>query len=299
MISEQLPSISVIVPNLHSPTVARTVQSLCEQESAGDFEILVVGQDRFDQVHTGGQVRLIKTPKPVIQSMARNIGIRASKGEILAFIDSDCVAAPDWLYCLRWHYDNPQVMVVGGGVAISGGNYWTMADNVATFHEYLVSSPANPRPQLASLNLSVRRAALDDVGLFDESLPIAEDVDLTSRLRLKGYQLYFDPTAQVTHLPQRRSLVSLLNHAYRFGRYSRKLDPRYRDLLEAPWFLRRAWSTAILSPLLAAGVLLRAVTVHGLPVRYWHTLPVVYIAKLAWCAGAFQTLRGQPLPVAT
>ena len=284
--------VSIIIPNLHSPIVGQTLQSLEAQDYAGPFEIIVVGQDKYGQVREGGRVRAIVTPQPISPAAARNLGIRSAQGEILVFIDSDCVASRDWLRRLLGHYADPQVAVVGGGVTFPSDNYWTLCDNLATFHDYLSTAPAGVLEQLPSLNLSLRRAALEPVGFFDERYPCAagEDADLTIRLRQQGYPLVFDPRARLTHLPQRRSASGVFKHAFNLGRFSVKVDPRYMHFLHTPRVLR-SWLTAVLAaPVLAAGVVFRLLY-RQVGWRYWHTLPLIYLAKLVWCAGAAQTLR--------
>lgn len=285
--------ISVVVPNLHSPMVERTLDSLCNQNYNGPYEVIVVGQDCYGKVREEGRVRVINTPSPVAPAIARNVGIREARGEVIAFIDSDCLAAPDWLSRLTAHYQNPEVTVVGGCVEFPSDNYWTLCDNVATFHEYLSTSKDGAREQLPSLNLSIRKSAFNVVGVFDERYPLAaaEDADISTRLRMHGHTLYFDPKAKVIHLPNRRNMTSIFKHAYNFGRYSVKVDERYRKFLSTPVVLRNHWAMLFLSPFLSLAVVTRILLREKLAIRYWKTIPVIYAAKIAWCFGAAQTLR--------
>ena len=79
--------ISVIIPNLHSPIIDQTLESVLAQEIDVPYEVIVVGQDKFDLVAQYKNVQFIQTPKPVGAAEARNIGIRQSQGEWLFFID--------------------------------------------------------------------------------------------------------------------------------------------------------------------------------------------------------------------
>jgi GT2 family glycosyltransferase len=157
----------------------------------------------------------------------------------------------------------------------------------------LSTRAAGQRDLLPTFNLSCRRSVLEVVGSFDEAYPYAagEDADLTLRLRLAGYALHFEPAAVVGHYPSRSRFSSLLRHAYRFGQYSVKVDPRYAEGLAVPWALRRAWRTLLAAPILAAGVTWQAFRQDRKLWRLWPIAPVMFIAKLAWCAGAAQTLR--------
>src|SRR5512139_3828680 len=96
--------VSIIIPNLHSPVIGETLTSLERQTYQGAFEVIVVGQDRYGLVKEREGVKHIVTPEPASPAKARNIGIQAAKGDILVFIDADCVAASDWLSCLLAPY---------------------------------------------------------------------------------------------------------------------------------------------------------------------------------------------------
>ena len=66
---------SIIIPNLHSPIIDRTIQSILNQETDHTYEIIVVGMDKFGLVEKFPEVNFIKTPAPVGAAEARNIGI--------------------------------------------------------------------------------------------------------------------------------------------------------------------------------------------------------------------------------
>ncbi len=288
-----MPDVSIIIPNLHSPMIGETLASLERQSYQGAFEVIVVGQDRYGLVKEAEGIRHIVTPEPVGPAKARNIGIQAARGDILVFIDADCVASSDWLESLLAPYASENVSVVGGGVDFPQENFWTLCDNVATFHDYLTTNRPGERDLLPALNFSVRSRVLNEVGPFDERYPFAaEDSDLTTRLRLKGYGLNFEPHAVVSHRPLGRSSpLPLLRRAFHAGRYSVKFDPRYRKRLKTPTWLYVWWLVILLSPLLAASVLFQIIVYNRSGLRFWRTFPMVYLSKCAWCFGAAEALR--------
>jgi glycosyltransferase involved in cell wall biosynthesis len=288
------PRVSIIIPNLHSVVVGRTLDSLHIQDFSEPFEIIVVGQDQYGLVREDARTRFIETPKPVAPAAARNIGIRAARGNWLAFIDADGIAAPNWLSQLARHYTDPNVHVVGGSIMFPDEDYLTLCDNISTFHDYLPTSQLHERALLPSLNLSLRASVIAEVGQFDERYPLAvgEDSDFTTRIRLNNYRLYFEPQAIVYHYPiSRNTLTALTQRAYNMGRYSVKVDRRYQDALNASFILRHWWATLLAAPILAANVVGRMVTHNRLEFRYWKTLPVVFGLKCIWCLGAARTLR--------
>lgn len=289
------PSVSIIIPNLHSPVIDRVLAAIRAQEfDLSQVEVLVVGQDGPGLVQTDRLISLISTQVPVPPAVARNIGVREARGEILCFLDADCVPDQHWLSVLLSRYNDESVQIVGGGVSFLKSGYWSLADNIATFYPYLSSSPPGTREQLPTLNLSIRRVVWDVVGPFDERYPRAagEDADWSTRARLLGYTLYFEPRAFVVHLSARSNVKALWNHAMTFGLYSVKVDERYRDILKVPLFLRHWLIILLVSPAMAFGVTVQVFRNKHLW-GYLHTFPAIYLAKLGWCWGASKRLRGQ------
>lgn len=284
--------ISVIIPNLHSPIVDQTIESVLAQETDLPFEVIVVGMDKFglvDRFHE--EVKFIKTEKPVPPGAARNLGAASAKGKIILFIDSDCIASPNWIknhYSLHQKSNKP--IIVGGGVEFPLQNYFTLADNVSSFHEFMMHIKEGEKTFLPSINLSLSRPVWDSIGGFNHN-PAGEDTDFSLRALSDGMNLVFNPTPFVNHLPGRRTLKDLFQHVFIFGRYSIKANRRYWDILFVPLPLRYSILTILFSPILAFGVIFRMVIVEKLPLSYWHTLPLVYLLKLVWCFGFAQQLR--------
>lgn len=74
------------------------------------------------------------------------------------------------------------------------------------------------QPVFATANLAVRRAALDEVGLFDINCRTGEDVDLSIRLSKTKWELFFEPRAIIKH-KHRTTLPALLKQWYGYGKY--------------------------------------------------------------------------------
>lgn len=288
--------VSIIIPNLNSPLVGETLSALIQQDYSGDYEIIVVGQDCHGLIIENDLIREIKTIKPTPPAIARNIGIRNARGNILLFTDADCIPASNWISRLISHYKDPGVVVVGGGVEFPRDNYWTCCDNLSTFHEYLSVAKPGTRKQLPSLNLSLRKEAIAKIGLFDERypLPAGEDADLTTRLRLGGYLLHFDPQAIITHHPNRSSIKTIMNHAYNFGKFSIQVDPRYKSFSMFQSFFRRSVPIRLTAFLLAAVASVRIFHQKQILKTYWPTIPIVYLLKMVWCWGASRSIKNGP-----
>lgn len=114
------PVVSVIIASYNSShTIGRTLDSLSSQEGSVDFEIIVVdsssNEDTRQVVDSYAHVRLIRAEGRRYPGEARNIGVRAARGNILAFTDADCSVKPDWITQIL-HVHKCGHSVIGGMV---------------------------------------------------------------------------------------------------------------------------------------------------------------------------------------
>jgi glycosyltransferase involved in cell wall biosynthesis len=206
-----LPFVSVVVPVRNGKaTIGACIRSLL----AGNYprerrEIIVVDNASTDK--TDRRIRL----EPVIYvheprrgvSYARNRGIEEGSGEIVAFLDGDCVASESWLTELVRPFEDPRVGCVAGELghlpAQSAAERQT-ARILGNWQRFAVS--ADP-PFVVTANAAFRREVLEQLGGFDTRLPRAQDVDLGLRFsRDTSYELVFSPGAVARHGHRRTQL---------------------------------------------------------------------------------------------
>lgn len=155
---------------------------------------------------------------------ARNRGIHAAGGEILAFTDADCRPHPDWLAHLVKPFASPEIAIVAGEVLALPGN--TLLERYADRHEilsqkYTLAHPFYPYGQTA--NLAIRRQALEQVGLFRPYLTTGGDADLCWRIQQQQVgEIAFAEQAIVRHR-HRSTLAALRSQWQRYGRSNRYL----------------------------------------------------------------------------
>jgi mycofactocin system glycosyltransferase len=134
---------------------------------------------------------------------ARNTGLRTATTPFVAFLDSDCVPRPGWLATLLPHLADPRLALVAPRiVALPGGRGWVAPYEAAVSALDMGERPAAVRPRSAvsyvpSAALLARRAALG--AGFDETMRVAEDVDLVWRLVAAGWRVRYEPGAAVAH----------------------------------------------------------------------------------------------------
>lgn len=146
-------------------------------------------------------------------SGARNSGVRVAVGDIVAFLDDDAVAAPDWLRWLLWPYEMPEVMAVGGLVEpLWPGERPRMLPPefdwvVGCSYRGLPTDVSEVRNMIGA-NMSFRRVVFDLVGSFRTGIgrvgkrPVGcEETDFCIRARqaLPDRAIVFEPRARVQH----------------------------------------------------------------------------------------------------
>jgi len=143
---------------------------------------------------------------------ARNLGMEMAAGDIFAFIDTDCIAQPEWLEQLIKPFISKKVGAVGGRESINEKDPLLMR----CFH-YLMISPLTTgglrgkkgktlaRFYPRTFNMAISRGAYQATGGFKKMF-YAEDIELSYRIRHKGFDLTYQDSAQVYH--RRRSKIS-------------------------------------------------------------------------------------------
>ena len=164
---------------------------------------------------------------------ARNAGLRYGAAPLVAFLDAHSIPEPNWVSALTARFVDPQLG--GCQAATSRGatdprvDALIAASGAHSDDELLdltVSGRRSLYPWLLTGNCMYRRAALDDAGMFDESLAAAEDVDLAWRVVLAGWLLAYEPETGVVH-HEGKPLARFLRKGWRYGRGAAQLTGAY------------------------------------------------------------------------
>ncbi|MBD2043784.1 glycosyltransferase [Microcoleus sp. FACHB-672] len=226
-----LPKVSVIAPIYNGEAdLPDLLNCLRSQTYPADLvEYLLVDNNSSDQTGTliaaaGEGFRHLNENQIQSSYAARNTGIRAAIGEILAFTDADCRPNPNWLYLLIQPFVNQNVGIVAGEIEALAGK--TLLEKYASRHDTLsqkhtLAHPFCPYGQTA--NLAIRRQVLEEVALFRPYLTTGGDADICWRiLRQTHWQLEFVPEAIVEHR-HRSTLRQLQSQWRRYGESNKYL----------------------------------------------------------------------------
>lgn len=252
------PTISIIIPVRNRPReIQACLKSLLDLVYPRErLEIIVVDDaSRDDTVEAASRypVKVIALSEHQQASCCRNIAARQAKGDILAFIDSDCLAHPCWLNELVVVFEDPVVAAVGG--LVDAYHTDKQLDLYEKVKSSLIISPHSKRTAekdpffyVPACNFLVRREAFLSTGGFDEHLNVGEDVDLCWRLQKQGHILEYRLKGTVYH-KHRNTLWPFAKRRFQYGTSEpllQKLHPEKIKQIRLPLPTLFFWASLLL-----------------------------------------------------
>lgn len=222
------PMISVVMPHYEQPALlARCLETLAAQRRRPD-EVIVVDNGSKEMpeavcaAHPGTRLLREEGRGP---GLARNAGIAAARGEVIALIDSDCLADPGWLEAAEREILRPGTDVLGGDVRVTVADP-ARPDGIEAYeliYAYRMDRYIAREGYTGTGNLIAWRRVFDAVGGFG-GLGTAEDMEWGQRATAMGFALRFVPDMKVLH-PAHEDVESLLRkwdrHTVHFWEASR------------------------------------------------------------------------------
>jgi len=193
--------ISIVIPSHKSEkTIVQTIKSVLNQDYKGKYEIIVVDSflGKTPELIKKFPVRLIRQ-KQAGPAAARNLGAMKAKGDIIVFLDADCIAPKHWLRVLLEPFSNNNVAAVAGSYKV-----WNKESLVARFTDYEIAERHEYMRKLDSIdwvgsyNCAYRKNIFFKFYGFDTKMIQAEDGELSLRIS-KDHMIVFQHKAYVYH----------------------------------------------------------------------------------------------------
>ena len=309
------PFITIIIPVRNRPDeISDCLASLSKLDYPSEKKEIIVVDDASDdntpEVVSGFPVKIIKNSKRMQASYSRNLAAKEARGDILAFIDSDCTADPLWLKALVSAFNDETNSAVGGKV-----DSWF--DKKALDRYEGVSSSLNMGSRaksskeegnffyLPTCNLLVKKEIFLELNGFNIDMTVGEDVDFCWRLKNSGYEIEYRPVGVVFHR-HRNKTSAFFTRRFQYGTsepFLQKIHPdRLKKLFYMP-FTMLQWAI-VLAVILAeynfllgvCGIVLlidthtkwRQVKKKELPIKYSQVMSAVFrgyfVSIYYWCA---------------
>jgi len=204
--------VSIVIPVFNADKcIERCLSALQNLDYPKDkYEIIIVDNgstDKTVELVKKYPVRLFVLPQVTISHL-RNFGASKSKGNVLAFIDADCIAPSLWLKRSTELLNNENIGAVG---------CWYQLPQETTFLERVWNAHMSSRrlktgdiDWVPSGNLIISKAAYNKIGGFNEALATSEDVDICQRIHLSGLSVVTHPDLAVIHLGESKDLLHFL-----------------------------------------------------------------------------------------
>ncbi len=261
------PRVSVVVASYNGAATLKTCLQSLEHLNYPNYEVILVDDGSTDTTQEIAAlfptVRNLRHERNQGLSAARNTGIYAATGEIVAFTDSDCRADEDWLHFLVGDLLNSRYAGIGGH------NFLPPDDSPVA--ATVMVSPGGPAhvmltdrlaEHIPGCNMAFYKWALLEVGGFDPVYRKAgDDVDICWRLQQRGYRLGFSPAGFVWHY-RRNTIQAYLRQQAGYGDAEALLERRHPENFNR--FGCSMWQGRIYSPSRLGVFFKGPVIYHGL-----------------------------------
>jgi GT2 family glycosyltransferase len=277
-----------ILPNVLNSLINQTLPIT-------DYEIIVVddgSEDRTEDLIREYQkgstnIKFLRNIKNCGLANSANHGIESAATDILLFTDDDCVPAPDWVEMMSQSLTVSPV--VAGQILSDDHPYLNLARNITDFHPVLFRENPCYLTSIAGANMGFQRKVFTDVGLFQPNCP-TPDTEFLLRSLSAGYRVKFSPECKITHFQVHKTLYQSCKYEASRSSSTIKLRKQYKLLLRTPFVLESPFLLLFLSPFISFFKVCQIYGSNFRLIKYLHTIPVVFLLKMAWCFGAAKGL---------
>ncbi|MCC9138550.1 glycosyltransferase [Pontibacter silvestris] len=223
------PFVSIIIPTYKDwDRLLLCVNALLQQSyPKAFFEVIIVNNNPEDKAPWESSLPnnfMILEEETPGSYAARNTGVKASKGQIVGFTDSDCIPALTWIEAaVAFFEEHPATDRIGGRVDLFPlESKYTLAEAYEAVFAF--RQEENVKKQVSvTANMFSRKKVFDKIGLFNSTMFSGGDFEWGIRAGQNGYKIGYSSNVVVNH-PARRDLKQLLNKIKRVASGKHSMD---------------------------------------------------------------------------
>ena len=231
MAENAAPKVSIIVAAYNSQdTIEECLKSILALNYPADFfEVIVMDGGSKDATVKIAEKFPIKVVSIRLNAPAAyNYAMKIATHPILGFIDADAKVEEQWLNKLVPHLSEPKVAGVSGSIDTwNQDNLWARSIGYELKNRYRRIGKYTGR--IATMNLLLKKAVVEEAGGWDEKLPSQYDTDFGFRISAKGYKIAYEPSAVCYHF-NRPTLKAYYRQQLQYGKNTLKLYFKHRGL---------------------------------------------------------------------
>lgn len=276
---------TIIIPMYQAFSTIKACLAGVASQVFHNFEVIAIdsspGLESVDWIQTNYLYRVIRLPEKTRSEKARNLAVQSAQGEILVFLDADCVPEPSWLSALDKTF-NQHAVAVCGPVACYNTDLLSITAHIAKFWLWLPHRKIKRINHAPTANMAILKNAYVQFGGLDERHLASADTGLGYTLQDTGQMIIFADNARVSHIHQttwQALLQERYARGYEFGvmrSYLRRWS-RFLSLLYVMFF--PFWT--IKSVICKFQVCLSC----GYGFKYLIALPLHFIVEWCWVLG--------------
>jgi len=250
--------VSVIIPAYNRKEELKKLLISLEEQTypKENFEIIIVDNGSTDGTQFlikemmskfKGHLHYISMPKRNDSPVVRNIGVKEARGEILSFIDSDCIAHPDWLKnIVKKFNNNDRIGCIGGPEFFHSDDSFFIKCSSFSVTSFLTTGGIRGKRGTKfgkyyprGFNMSIPMKVFKEVNGFDANFRFGEDIELSCRIKERGYDLAYAPDALVYH-KRRGTIKKNIWQLFTMAAYRIAVVKVHKIALEPIYFLPSA-----------------------------------------------------------
>ena len=260
------PHVSIIMTVVNEERhLLHAVERLLRQDYPGELDIVIaVGPSKDSTMDVARSLAAANSHVHVVDNptgrtpSGLNAAIAGGEGDVVVRIDGHAMVPPDYVRTGVTTLQETGADNVGGIMAAEGTNDFERAVARAMTSRFGVGGASfhvggEPGPALTVYLGCFRRAALERVGGYDESMVRAQDWEMNLRIRQTGGVVWFTPEMHVTYRP-RHTLKALARQYHDYGRWRREVSRRHPETLSARYLAAPVAVTGVAAGLAVAAV---------------------------------------------